>query len=189
MNHWVADWAAWWETSILSATTFVLRLFHRLSLPMPVAGTHMLRKGRVWSCLCCGRHHVTEIRAHWEHQCRNVLELGNLMTQHSLMRCNLRLFCFTQSSITQGKTTSCAWHFIHLLIIYHGVGSKYWILNQLIFPESHLMTLVCVGAVMRPLVAIEVIAPVFNSPPPPLPGESCIDKRLASQTFAGLNTF
>lgn len=81
---------------------FVLRLFHRLSADARGWHAHAA-EGRVWSCVCCSRHHVTEICAHWEHQCRNVLELGNLMTQRSLMRCNLRLFCFAQSLITHGK--------------------------------------------------------------------------------------
>lgn len=44
MNHWVADWAAWWETSILSGTTLCSG-FSIVSLPMPGAGTHKLRKG------------------------------------------------------------------------------------------------------------------------------------------------
>lgn len=71
MNHWVADWAAWWETSILSGSTECAP--SSLSL-MPGCWHATAEGGRVWSAarVCCGKYHVTETCLHQVHQCRNM---------------------------------------------------------------------------------------------------------------------
>lgn len=58
MNHWAADWAAWWETSILSSTTEC----SQPSTPS-LAGMNIfiatVEKDRVWSAapVCCSRNY------------------------------------------------------------------------------------------------------------------------------------
>lgn len=148
MNHWVADWAAWWETSILSGTTECAQ-----------ASPSSL-------CWCPGLARTCSLPAQRKQGCglQPVCAVADMSQRHVLIKNtsaemggtqkhdDATLLDEMQPEALLHKTTGCArvtsTSYQLYRYKYHGIGSNSWLLKWYIFIESHLLAL---GAILRPL--------------------------------------